>query len=113
MTSILPVSVPASGVSARPTAGVVEEARARVVGPAAAPQERRPEGDPRERREAARPSPAVAAPLPPAPELLATAAPEPAAAGRSPLERASDAYRKAGAEPPHYSDTPRVFSVTA
>lgn len=85
MTSIPSVSIPASGASARPTAGVLEDARARVVGPAAAPQERRPEGAPRERHDAARP--VVGGTLPQAPELLATAEPEPGGAGTQAVAR--------------------------
>jgi hypothetical protein len=111
MTSVTPLSIPASGVSARPAPGQGDGRASRAVEPVKAPEQRSPHPDFRERRATgAGDGPALQAaaslsagfPAPP---------PGEAGEGRSPLERASDAYRKAGAEPPRYSEEPRLFSV--
>lgn len=113
MTSVPPVSIPASGVSARPSLVHGEGKGARAIDPVKAAQERRPDGETRERRALAQPdgrasqaSIALSASFLPPPA-------EASGAGRSPLERASEAYRKAGAEPTRYTEEPRLFSLRA
>ncbi len=119
MTSILPVSIPASGVSARPSAGFAEGAQPRRIDPTAPAQNRRHEPEARERQPGPRgdaaqtlgdPGLLSAVALTEAP--LAADQPGTAETGRSPQARASDAYRKAGGEPPHYTADPRLFSIS-
>ncbi|MEX2628561.1 MAG: hypothetical protein WD341_01390 [Tistlia sp.] len=109
MTSVTPLSIPASGVSARPSPAFGDARAARAIEPVEAPRQRRPGEDAAGRR-----GTPDGAPLPTslaAPFLAPPLSASETADSRSPLEQASEAYRKAGAEPTRYSEAPRLFSV--
>ncbi|SME91995.1 hypothetical protein SAMN06265365_101457 [Tistlia consotensis] len=101
-------------MSARPTAGFVDSPRRRLVEGPQAPRDQRPEDSRREQRDGRSAPPTTQAVLT---LLPSDAAPSRRAADagslRTPQQEASEAYRKAGAEPPRYGEEPRIFSVTA
>ena len=113
MTGISPLSIPASGASARPTTAAGDGARNRAIDPVGPARQRQSDSPAPERRAA---SDAVNQAHQSSPPPAAVFVPPPLSAdgpseSRGPQEWASDAYRKAGAEPPRYSEEPRLFSV--
>lgn len=113
MTSVTPLMIPASGTSARPTPAQTDGRSSRAVEPVKAPQQRPTHAERHVRREADAPAGRAVQAMASLSAGFPAPPPGEAGEGRSPLERASEAYRKAGAEPPRYSAEPRLFSLRA